>query len=84
MRHNHLLTLSLGLYLATNTGLHAVHAAEANPYAMQELDAGYQVADATQSKGKKRPLDAPKLKEKADKAKEAKCGEAKCGGNGKS
>lgn len=82
MRHNRLLPLSLGLCLATSTGLHA--APEANPFEWQDLASGYQIADASQAKGKKKPQGAPKLKEKADKSKEAKCGEAKCGGNGKS
>ena len=54
---------SIALALTTILGSSGVALAADNPFAMQELDQGYQVAEA----------------EAGAKAKDGKCGEGKCG-----
>ena len=72
--------------LAGALALGTAHAAE-NPFAMQDLGKGYQVAAkhmeggcGASADGDKKEADKDK---KAKKAKDGKCGEGKCGGDKK-
>lgn len=65
------LTLALGTALAGTLAAAPVVNAAKNPFAMDSLKSGYQVAD---NKGKEGKCGG-------DKGKEGKCGEGKCGGS---
>ena len=83
-----LLTLAVGTTFVTSLSAGAVVAAE-NPFAMNNLDNGYQVAMSIMpegscgGKGEEGKCGGDKATEAkcgGDKATEAKCGEGKCGG----
>ena len=63
------ITLAIGAAFAVTAGLPTVTHAADNPFAMQKLDSGYQLAA--------KHMAAPE----ADKKKDGKCGEGKCGGS---
>lgn len=75
MKHSKTLSLAVGAAFAAATLSPAAFAA-GNPFAMQKLDSGYQLAehDATKTDGK---CGAGM----GEKKKEGKCGEGKCGAN---
>ena len=86
------ISLAIGTAFVTGAALSPIAQAADNPFGMQKLDSGYQLAQA-QAKGEDKKKDgkcgegkcgAEKGKEGAcggDKAKaEGKCGEGKCGG----
>ncbi|WP_419571044.1 hypothetical protein [Rheinheimera sp.] len=54
-------------------------AAQANPFAAEQLQAGYQLASAEASCGADKSKEAKCGEDKAKKEKEGKCGEGKCG-----
>ncbi len=80
------LTLAIGTAFAATGVLAPIasHAAD-NPFGMQKLDAGYQLAQAD-SKAKDGKCGGDKAKDGkcgGDKKKDGKCGEGKCGGDKK-
>jgi uncharacterized low-complexity protein len=74
-RRKNALTLALGSALAGTLAAAPVANAADNPFSMDSLKSGYQVAD---SKGKEGKCGGDKGKD--GKCGEGKCGEGKCGG----
>jgi uncharacterized low-complexity protein len=68
------LTLALGTAFAASLAAAPMAGAADNPFKMESLKSGYQVAQNDKNKEGKCG---------GDKAKEGKCGEGKCGGNKK-
>ncbi len=81
-------TLTLALTAVIGTAGIA-YAAEGNPFALNGLSQGYQVAQAEKAKDEKAKdgkcgegkCGGSKAKATDDKAKDGKCGEGKCGGS---
>ena len=74
------LTLAIGTAFAAAAGLAPVAHAAGNPFGLQKLDSGYQLAAADMKKeaGMKKMTD---MKKEVDKKTDGKCGEGKCGGD---
>jgi uncharacterized low-complexity protein len=79
------LALTTGAAVATSFAIGSVAQAADNPFAMQKLDAGYQLAQADKkADGKCGEGKCGGAKKAADdKKKDGKCGEGKCGGDKK-
>jgi len=79
-------TLTLALTVALGTAGIA-HAAHGNPFVLNDLSQGYQVAAAEKAKdgkcGEGKCGGTQKAKASDAKAKDGKCGEGKCGGSKK-
>lgn len=86
MKKTTTLTLATGAIVAATAAFAPAVQAADNPFGMQKLDSGYQLAAADDKKkdgkcgegkcgGDKKPAD--------DKKKDGKCGEGKCGGTKK-
>ena len=71
------IALTLGASIVGSMASVQVAAADSNPFAMQKLDSGYQVAEGKCGQGK---CGANMMKKKKAE-KEGKCGEGKCGAN---
>jgi uncharacterized low-complexity protein len=71
------LTLALGSAFAASLAAAPIASADENPFKLESLKSGYQVADSHKAKEGK----CGEGKCGGDKAKEGKCGEGKCGGD---
>ncbi len=79
-------TLALGTAFAASMLAGSYAQAADNPFEMQSLKNGYQVAQADDAKGKEGKCGGDKKKDAkcgGDKKKDGKCGEGKCGGDKK-
>ena len=76
---------TVGAVLGASLGFATPAGADDNPFAMQPLDKGYQVAAGDEARpadakpGDARPEGGKKKRKHGDKKKEGKCGEGKCG-----
>ncbi|MBI1395505.1 MAG: low-complexity protein [Betaproteobacteria bacterium] len=87
------LTLAVGSAFAASLATPALAQPGSNPFAMQSLKTGYQVADVMDGNGNPVPGvnkakeakcgsdKAQEAQNDSDKKKEGKCGEGKCGGS---